>query len=451
MVRQGIRYLLAVMAFVIAGSGFSFTQGFVSLPELSSRRLLNSLQVVVAPTPYLDESMAIGLVVRYGSAFDSASKGGVAHLLSRMFLKATIDKTGEDIKEELAYLGATLDVTCDWDGFRFVLKGHSASYERALLLLYQVVCEARFPEEDFLYVKQNLLQELQRPPDPRASLQEQFEKILFRGNTYGRSQEGIPEIVAGLSPGDLRYFHRRYFSPGDASLLVVGNVPPEEVLQKSARIWGPWIRKDRIPFEFAPAREPSEDIHLIEDDPGSAAVQFILGNLSPRRSDPLFGNVMLAARILRDRLRNLLPTSLLNVVLEGRRMPGPFYIQGQAAAEEAVEQILKIQEAVEGMKQVPVSAGELADAQNRIIEEFNNDLKTTDGLCRVMMDMELFRLGSNYSVVFPDRIRKCDTDAIRQAAREYFLPGNKIVILRGSVDAVASELHRLGEFKRLLD
>jgi len=131
-------------------------------------------------------------------------------------------------------------------------------------------------------------------------------------------------------------------------------------------------------------------------------------------------------------------------------MPGAFYIQGQAAAAEAVEQILKIQDALEEMKKVPVSAEELAEAQNRSIEEFNSELKTTDGLCRIMLDSELFRLGSNYASSFPDRIRDCDTDAVRQASREYFIPGKKILMLRGPVNALLPDLKRLGEFKRLL-
>jgi predicted Zn-dependent peptidase len=331
-----------------------------------------------------------------------------------------------------------------------VLKGNSASFERVLLLLYQVVCEARFTDEDLSAVKRELLEELQQSPDPRTRLHRQFEEVLFGGTTYGRTLKGIPEIVGTLTRGDVRYYYRRHFSPGDASLLVVGNVPYEQVLQKATRIWGLWVRKDRIPDTFAPAREPEEDIYRIEDDPGSEAVQFILGNFSPERANPLFGNVILAARILRERLRNLLPTALLTVGLDGRRMPGSFYVQGQAAAGEAVDQILKIQDAMGEMKRIPVSAQELADMQNRIIEEFNNELKTTDGLCRIMLDSELFRLGSNYATAFPNRIRNCDADSVKQAARDYFLPGKKVVILRGPINALKSDLNRLGEFKRLL-
>lgn len=449
MARFGIRHLFFIFILAIPGSAVSFAQPD-PVPELSTKRLLNGLQVIVAPTPGPDDSMAIGLTVRYGSAFDGARKGGLANLLSRMFMKATIDKTGGEIQDELSYLGASLEVQCNWDGFRFLMKGKGATFERSLLLLYQVVCEAQFTGEDLSVEKQELIRELQQSSDPRRRIREQFERVLFRGTTYGRSPKGIPEIIKGMTPGDLRYFHRRHFSPGDASLLVVGNVPPEQVLQKASRIWGLWVRKDRIPFTFTPSREPVEDIHLIEDDPGSPAVQFILGNIALERQNPLFGDALLATRILQERLKELLPTSLLTVGLEGRRMPGYFFIQGQAAAEEAVEQILNIQKAVEEMKRVPVSAEELARAQNRIIEEFNEKLKTAEGLCRIMMESELYFLGGNYASTYPDRIRNCDANSVRQAARDRFLPGKKVMILRGPVNELVPALERIGEFKRLL-
>jgi zinc protease len=450
MARHGIRYITVLIGCIISIHAAALAQNPVQIPELSTKNLLNSLQVIVAPTPYLNDSMAIGLVVRYGSSFDGANKGGLAHLLSRMFMKATVDRTGKELQDELSYLGATLEVQCDWDGFRFLLRSGSETFERSLLLLYQVVCEAEFTEKDLSAVKQELLQETGGLSDPRGRIHDQFEKLLFSGTTYGRPLKGIPEILATLTPGDLRHFYNKYFSPGDASLLVIGNISATQVFQKASRIWGLWVRKDRVPFTFAPSHEPVEDLYLIEDDPGTAAVQFILGNFSPPRPDPSYANAIVATRILQERFKNILPTSLLNVVMEGRRMPGPFYIQGQAAADEAVDQILKIQETLEEFKRTPVSVEELAAAQNHVIEEFNRELKTADGLCRIMSEAELYRLGYNYASDFPGHIRRIDLNAVRQVAKNYFSPGKKILILRGPVQSLMPELQRLGNFKRLL-
>ena len=79
----------------------------VPLPDLHTKRLLNDLQITVVPTERLGESMTIGLVVRYGSAFDTESKGGLANLVSRMFGKATVDKTMQSIQDELSYICAS--------------------------------------------------------------------------------------------------------------------------------------------------------------------------------------------------------------------------------------------------------------------------------------------------------------------------------------------------------
>ena len=449
MIRHTIRHWILWMVLVFSGTVTAYPQTAASLPELSTTRLLNGLQIIVAPTPQFDRKMAIGLVVRYGSAFDSANKSGVANFLSRMFLKATDNKTGDNIREELKNLGVTLEIQCDWDGYKFLLKGDSATFERSLLLLYEIVCEAQFPEDDLKAMKQQLIEELQQAPDPRLHLREMFEKVLFGGTTYGRTIEGTSDSIKNLTSGDLRYFYSRYFSPNAASLVITGNMAPSEVLERASRIWGLWIRKDPIPFTFAPSRGPVADIHLIEDNPDSSAVEFILGNFSPPRQDPQYSNVTVAARILQQRLRKLLPTSLLTVGVDSRRMPGAFYIQGQAAADEAIDQILAIEESMDAMKRTPVSAEELAEAQNSIIEEFDNKLKTVDGMCTVILDTELFRLGSYYMTAFQDYIRNCDEDYVRQVARDYFFPGKKIVILRGPMKDLMQELKRLGTFKQI--
>src|SRR5207247_1577903 len=194
-------------------------------PELSFRRLLNDLQIVVASAPHLGESMTIGLVLRYGSVFDPADKGGLAHLVSLMFLKATQDRTSKAIQDELSSLGATIEGRCDWDGIRFILRGQSSRFERSLLLLYQIVGEAVFDEADFSKVKEEILQTLDRPQDPRQLARNRFEAALFRGTSYGRPLQGSKLSLQNISVGDVRYFYRRYVSPNTSSLLIAGSDP----------------------------------------------------------------------------------------------------------------------------------------------------------------------------------------------------------------------------------
>ena len=447
--RHGISSLLISATLMLFGCSSAWSQNPVPLPNLSSKRLLNDLQITVASTANFGDSMAIGLVVRYGSAFDPEGKGGLANIVSQMFMKATLDRTLKDIQNELSYLEATLEVRCDWDGIRFLLRGQSSKYERALLLLYQVVGEAQFNDADFAALKQSILQDLQKPPDPRKQIRARLENILFGGTTYGRPLEGTPASVSAITLGDVRLFYRKYFSPSQASLLLVGNVQASMVLRIVSRIWGVWVRSDDVPFSFLPPRNAGARQIFLEDDPNSPAAQFIIGCLFPRRQDPDFPNALLAGHILQERLTKLLPTSLVTVGSEGRRLSSPFYIQGQAAAEQAVEQIQKINEAVDEMKKAAVSSEELAASQKMMVDEFNRELTSAEGLCNVMLDSELYHLGSNYAATFPDQIRRCDADAVKQAANDWIFPGGEILLIRGPAATLKPTLNPLGAFQQV--
>jgi zinc protease len=450
MIHKNLRNLLLFMLVVFICCAPVLAQNRTSLPELRSKRLLNDLQIIVAPTPSLGTDMAMGLVVRYGAIYDLTGKEGAANLVSRMLLKATIERTSKDIQDELAYLEATIDVQCDWDGFRIILRGQGSKVERSLLLLYQVIGEAQFNDVDFNAAKQAILADLQKPPDPRQRIHTQYENVLFNGTRYGKALEGTQRSLASIALGDVRYFYRRFFSPSQSSLIIVGDVSARLVLQQASRIWGTWVRAEDIPFTFKPAIKPAGRQIYIEDDPSSPAAQFIIGNLFPRRDDPAFSGALLASRILQERLTKLLPTSLLTVGIDGRRMPGPFYIQGQAAADQAVEQIRKIEKAAEDMKFSAVSAEELDAARKQVLDEFDRDLHSAQGLCRILLDAELFRLGSNYMEGFPDQIRRCDADAIRQAAKNYLIPDGEILLVRGPADVLKPQLSPLGTLQQLI-
>jgi zinc protease len=443
-------YFVPVLATLSLWVAPAASQTQVTLPDLSYKRLLNDLQITVAHTPYLGENMTIGLVTRYGSSFDPADKGGLAHLVSQMFTKATLDKNAKEIQDELNYLGASIEVQTDWDGVRFLLRGQSSKFERSLLILYQVVAEAQFNPDDLASVKEQILKSIQKPEDPRQQIRTQFEHELFSGTTYGRPLIGTSKTVPNITIGDVRLFYRRFFSPNDASLVISCSTPAQLVLQKATRIWGVWVRKDEVPFTFLPPRKPASKNVFLEDLPTSPAAQFILGNLWPRRDDPSFYPAIVAARILQDRLTKTLPTSLITVGAEGRRMLGPFYVQGQAAADQAISEIQKILDTGDAMDTTSVSPEELAEAQKRWIDEFDKTLTTTEGITQAILDSELYRLGTNYMTSFPDLVRRADADAVKEAAREWIFPGGAIIVVQGPATALKSGLESLGPFQAIL-
>ena len=443
------RFLKGMALVVLFCAGALTCAAQSAIPDLHNRRLLNDLHVTVAHTRQFGDSLTMGLVIRYGAAFDPEDKGGLMNLVTRMLTKATADNTEHEIRTELENLGASIDISCDWDGIRVLLRGNTAGFERALMLFYQIIGEARFEEADFDEVKQSILDDLQKPLDSRRRIQSQFEALLFRGTTYGRPLGGTPESVSAITLGDVRYFYRRFFSPNQASLQIVGNIDPAEAHRRVARTWGIWVRNDEIPFTFARPQNPDGRGIYVDNDPASPAAQFIIGGLFPRHEDPDYINATLAARILDDRINKLLPISLMTVVAEGRRLASQFYIQGQASADHALEQIRAVYAVIEEMKQTLVTDAELAVARQELVDEFNRELGTPDGLCNILLDAELYRLGSNYINFFLDRVRRSDAEAVRRSASARFFPDGEILLIHGPLPLLITGLDALGRIQLL--
>jgi predicted Zn-dependent peptidase len=329
------------------------------------------------------------------------------------------------------------------------MKAPSGEFERCLYDLYQIVGDAKFNDDDFAKVKAALMQQLQTPEDPRQRARSQLEAELFNGTTYGRPMHGTPASVQNIAVGDVRWFYHRYFSPGQASLVIVGSVPAETALQKARRIWGVWVRVDDVPNTFMQAREPAGHNIFLEDDPGSPAAQYVLGNLWPTRGDPVYYSAMLAARILQARLTQVLPTSRLTVAAEGRRLRGPLYIQGQAAADQAADEINKIIDTVQAFRDSQVSSGELSKAQDQWIEEFGKTISSTDGVCNALLDSELYRLGTNYLSTFSDFVHRSSPTLVKDAADEWLLPGGMILIVHGPASILQPQLESIGTVQLL--
>jgi zinc protease len=388
--------------------------------------------------------MTIGWLLRYGSAFDPAAKGGLAYLTSQMLGRATVDKTAKSLQDELGFLEAALEVQCDWDGTWILLRGRSSKFERALLLLYQIVGEAEFLQEDLDKVKAERTGQLEKLEDPRQGIRSFFEQQLFAGTTYGRPLRGTTDTLKNITLGDVRFFYNRFFSPNEASLVIVGSTAADLIFPKVSRIWGVWVRKEVVPFTFLPPRPPASQTVMLQDDPQSPAAQFILGSLWPQRGENVFYAAKLAAAVLQERLTKVLPTSLLTVGTEGRRMSGPFYIQGQAAADQTVDQVKKILEVVEAIKGSGCTRQELDWAQSRSIEEFHASFSTTDGLCKALLDSELYRLGINYLSFFDEMVNRNDLDTVKLAAKEWFLHDGVLIVVRGPAGILRPGLSSLG-------
>jgi zinc protease len=90
--------------------------------------------------------------------------------------------------------------------------------------------------------------------DPSSQLAEEVAASLFTHHPYGIPIIGWEDEIQGLTRADAIAFHDRFYTPNNATLVVAGDVTPEEVRRLADEHYGRLARRAEPP----PRRRPQE-------------------------------------------------------------------------------------------------------------------------------------------------------------------------------------------------
>ncbi len=102
----------------------------------------------------------------------------------------------------------------------------------------------------------------------------------------GYDLSGTKESVDMITPGDLKAFYERNFSPSVSRILVAGNVTKEEVLEALKPLEAEWQPKDVEISGFPAPAVPEKSQVFFVDIPGSRQSVFYCGYPALTRDNP---------------------------------------------------------------------------------------------------------------------------------------------------------------------
>jgi zinc protease len=244
---------LATLTFsVLAGSsGHSTGWG----PDVSHFTLGNGLDVVVIPdrrTPVITHMVWY----RVGAADETPGKSGLAHFLEHLLFKGTKKNPQGLFSQTVATIGGSENAftSSDYTGYfqrttrdRLKLMMEFESDRMTNLVLTDDVVK---PELQVILEERNSRVE----NNVNARLSEQMEAALYLNHPYGRPVIGWRHEMEQLTREDALEFYRRFYTPNNATLVVAGDVTPEEVKQLAEETYG---RVPRV-AEVKPRKRPQE-------------------------------------------------------------------------------------------------------------------------------------------------------------------------------------------------
>ena len=207
-------------------------------PNAETFELDNGMQVVVIPdrrAPIVTHMVWY----RVGSADEPPGKSGIAHYLEHLMFKGT-EAHPDGFSDRVSRLGGRENAFTSYDYtgyFQQIAKQHlreMMAFEADRMENLVLSAEVAAPELKVVQEERRSRVET----EPSAQLSEAFSASLFINHPYGDPVIGWSDEIASLTHEDALEFYRAHYRPGNAILVVAGDVTPEHVRELAAETYG---------------------------------------------------------------------------------------------------------------------------------------------------------------------------------------------------------------------
>src|SRR6266545_4930379 len=244
-------------------------------PAIARATLPNGLKIVLAERHSIPQ-VQLTLLVDAGYAADQFAAAGTASLALDMLDEGTTRRTVLQISDTLSQLGALLFTSSQLDVSRVALSTLKENLDPALDVFADVVLDPSFPQADFQRQQRQRLARIQREKvQPVQMALRVFPQLLYGANhAYGNplTGSGTEATVSGMTRGDLVRFHRTWFKPNHATLVIVGDVSMAEIQPKLARLFSRWQAGDVPQKNVGTVADQPRSLVYILDRPGAENV-----------------------------------------------------------------------------------------------------------------------------------------------------------------------------------
>ena len=177
---------------------------------------------------------------RVGSTDEPLNKGGISHLLEHMMFKGTSNVSSDDFERLIAKFGGVNNAFTSYDYTGYYELFPANRLPLALELEADRMVNLRFDAKEFAKEHQVVMEERRQRTDdnPLAKAYESFRLLALPDSPKGESVIGPMSELESITLPELKDWYKTWYAPNNATLVIVGDVKPDEVLTHVQRYFG---------------------------------------------------------------------------------------------------------------------------------------------------------------------------------------------------------------------
>jgi zinc protease len=425
----------------------------VELANIESFKLNNGLSVFVIKNDRLPVT-SMQLAIRAGRMHEPASRLGVAEFTADMLVKGTRRRDALALAKAIDFVGGTIAADATFEATLLSCSVLSRNFNTCLDLMPELVTQPVFNETELTKVRERALAQVQQRLDDAATLASAHVQNLLWGPDHVRGWITSIESVTAIKREDLVAWHKQWYVPANALLVVTGDVDPKRIKGDLERTFGQWQKGPVPPTPSFKEQGLSGSRIRLVDKPGQTqthirVAQFGIKHEDPRFFDTLVWNYALGGGGFSSRL-------MKSVRVQGGRAygatssfdrnidRGSFVASTFTQNAQAVSTTKLVLAEIARMAKDGPSQDELTAAISNIAGGYGLRFQAAADLGAALLGAELHGFGREYLQNYPIAVGRVDLASAKKAASEILDPKSYVIVMVGDAKDLEPQLKTAG-------
>ncbi len=219
------------------------------LHKFYTHKLKNSLEVIAIPMNKGSNVITSNIFYKVGSRNEAMGKTGIAHMLEHMNFKSTKNLKEGEFDKIVKSLGGVDNASTGFDYTHYYIKTSSSYLDKTLKLFSEVMENLNLHDDEFQRERKVVYEERLWRTDnnPIGYLYFRLFNNTFIYHPYHWTPIGFKEDILNWTIQDIREFHKTFYQPKNAFILVAGDINPKEVFESAEKYFSHIKNRKKIP------------------------------------------------------------------------------------------------------------------------------------------------------------------------------------------------------------
>jgi len=271
-----MRLLLVLSLFIPFITQSYGSENLPATGRLQQAVLANDIKLVVEEDHSAPEAI-VQVWHRVGGRDEIPGKTGLAHVLEHMSFKGSKKLSPGEFSHRIAAMGGNDNAFTATDYTAYFEIIPAEHVDEVLAMEADRFTHLKLAEADYAKEIKVIMEErrMRTDDDPNSRMFEELSAVALRLSPYRNPVIGWMQDLKHLNIKDVRAFYHKYYVPGNATVVIVGDVNFAHVKQVVVRTFG-HLKKRPVPPRFNPVEpEPIGPKRMIANLPAQLPMDVI--------------------------------------------------------------------------------------------------------------------------------------------------------------------------------